>query len=90
MSKDRQEDRLPSWGKMFSYFLLLGFINVGGPVAQITIRWLELLLKHVQLVDPTIFGLLLLDVFTDRLLVSAYRGYEMRPSKNNICSIPPL
>ena len=31
----------------------------------------------MQLVEPSVLGLLLFDVFTDRLLVSSYRGYEL-------------
>lgn len=30
---------MPSWREVFLYFLLLGFINVGGPVAQITMMF---------------------------------------------------
>lgn len=30
---------MPSWHEVFLYFLLLGFINVGGPVAQITMMF---------------------------------------------------
>ena len=41
-----QEDRLPSWGEVFSYFLLLGFINIGGPVAQITMMFNHIVEKH--------------------------------------------
>lgn len=33
------EHQLPAWGEVFSYFLMLGFINVGGPVAQITMMY---------------------------------------------------
>ena len=29
----------PLWRDVFLYFLLLGFINVGGPVAQITMMY---------------------------------------------------
>ena len=31
-------DQMPSWREVFLYFLMLGFINIGGPVAQITMR----------------------------------------------------
>jgi chromate transporter len=32
-------DRMPSWREVFSYFLMLGFVNIGGPVAQITMMY---------------------------------------------------
>jgi chromate transporter len=32
-------DQMPSWREVFLYFLLLGFINIGGPVAQITMMY---------------------------------------------------
>src|SRR4026209_1526511 len=32
-------DQLPSWREVFLYFLMLGFINIGGPVAQITMMF---------------------------------------------------
>ena len=32
-------DQMPSWREEFLYFLMLGFINVGGPVAQITMMY---------------------------------------------------
>src|ERR1044072_599925 len=32
-------DQMPSWREVFLYFLTLGFINVGGPVAQITMMF---------------------------------------------------
>jgi chromate transporter len=38
ISKTR-EDGMPSWPKVFLYFLMLGFVNVGGPVAQITMMY---------------------------------------------------
>src|SRR5713101_3922343 len=31
--------RMPSWREVFLYFLMLGFVNVGGPVAQITMMY---------------------------------------------------
>src|SRR5882762_18794 len=30
---------MPSWREVFLYFLFLGFMNVGGPVAQITMMY---------------------------------------------------
>jgi chromate transporter len=32
-------DQMPSWREVFLYFLMLGFINIGGPVAQITMMY---------------------------------------------------
>src|SRR5258705_10121461 len=32
-------DQMPSWSEVFVYFLMLGFVNVGGPVAQITMMY---------------------------------------------------
>jgi chromate transporter len=32
-------DQMPSWREVFIYFLMLGFINIGGPVAQITMMY---------------------------------------------------
>lgn len=32
-------DHMPSWREVFLYFLMLGFINIGGPVAQITMMY---------------------------------------------------
>jgi len=31
--------QMPSWHEVFLYFLFLGFVNVGGPVAQITMMY---------------------------------------------------
>src|SRR6266404_2728645 len=37
---DSTEDlSMPSWREVFLYFLMLGFVNVGGPVAQITMMY---------------------------------------------------
>src|SRR5216117_3186626 len=36
---DSNGDRMPSWREVFLYFLFLGFVNVGGPVAQITMMY---------------------------------------------------
>lgn len=34
-----EDHRMPAWRAVFLYFLMLGFINVGGPVAQITMMF---------------------------------------------------
>lgn len=33
------EERVPGRGEVFRYFLLLGFVNIGGPAAQITMMY---------------------------------------------------
>src|SRR5437660_7406932 len=38
-SETEDSDRMPSWREVFLYFLFLGFVNVGGPVAQITMMY---------------------------------------------------
>src|SRR5262245_20546545 len=39
-------DRMPSWREVFLYFLFLGFVNIGGPVAQITMMFNHMVEKH--------------------------------------------
>lgn len=41
-----EKDRLPSSRRVFLYFLLLGFINIGGPVAQITMMFNHMVEKE--------------------------------------------
>jgi chromate transporter len=38
-SADHAAHAMPSWREVFLYFLMLGFVNVGGPVAQITMMY---------------------------------------------------
>jgi chromate transporter len=40
------DHRMPSWREMFLYFLFLGFVNVGGPVAQITMMFNHMVEKR--------------------------------------------
>ena len=40
------EHQLPSWREVFLYFLFLGFVNVGGPVAQITMMFNHMVEKR--------------------------------------------
>src|SRR5437868_10361896 len=44
LTADQQNDanadhQMPSWREVFLYFLFLGFVNIGGPVAQITMMF---------------------------------------------------
>lgn len=38
--------QMPSWRDVFLYFLMLGFVNVGGPVAQITMMYNHMVEKR--------------------------------------------
>src|SRR5690349_21411719 len=43
---DALDDQMPSWREVFLYFLFLGFVNVGGPVAQITMMFNHMVEKR--------------------------------------------
>src|ERR1051325_9004915 len=45
-SPDESDHQMPTWREVFLYFLLLGFINVGGPVAQITMMYNHMVEKR--------------------------------------------
>jgi chromate transporter len=44
--KNDAGDRMPSWREVFLYFLFLGFVNIGGPVAQITMMFNHMVEKR--------------------------------------------
>jgi len=51
MNPDQENDRdahhqMPSWREVFLYFLFLGFVNIGGPVAQITMMFNHMVEKR--------------------------------------------
>src|SRR6266516_1311271 len=51
MSDVREPERdadhqMPSWREVFLYFLFLGFVNIGGPVAQITMMFNHMVEKR--------------------------------------------
>jgi chromate transporter len=51
LAKDQQNDsdadhQMPSWREVFHYFLFLGFVNIGGPVAQITMMFNHMVEKR--------------------------------------------
>jgi len=43
---DDADDQMPSWREVFLYFLFLGFVNIGGPVAQITMMFNHMVEKR--------------------------------------------
>jgi chromate transporter len=45
-SQEEAHDQLPSWREVFLYFLFLGFVNIGGPVAQITMMFNHMVEKR--------------------------------------------
>ena len=52
---------MPSWREVFLYFLFLGFVNVGGPVAQITMMYNHMVERRKWLMEDRlvkIMGLL--------------------------------
>src|SRR6201997_307756 len=38
-NESNADHQMPSWREVFLYFLFLGFVNIGGPVAQITMMF---------------------------------------------------
>jgi chromate transporter len=51
MNRYQQDDsdaghQMPSWREVFLYFLFLGFVNIGGPVAQITMMFNHMVEKR--------------------------------------------
>lgn len=45
-SESDTDHQIPSWREVFLYFLFLGFVNVGGPVAQITMMFNHMVEKR--------------------------------------------
>ena len=45
-SNAERGDQIPSWREVFLYFLFLGFVNIGGPVAQITMMFNHMVEKR--------------------------------------------
>jgi chromate transporter len=46
LSTNEAGDKMPSWREVFLYFLFLGFVNIGGPVAQITMMFNHMVEKR--------------------------------------------
>jgi chromate transporter len=45
-NNSKADHQMPSWREVFLYFLFLGFINIGGPVAQITMMFNHMVEKR--------------------------------------------
>jgi chromate transporter len=45
-SDGEADHQMPSWREVFLYFLFLGFVNIGGPVAQITMMFNHMVEKR--------------------------------------------
>src|SRR5215217_3279020 len=45
-SSSTPDHQMPSWREVFLYFLFLGFVNIGGPVAQITMMFNHMVEKR--------------------------------------------
>jgi hypothetical protein len=49
--REQVGDQMPSWREVFLYFLMLGFVNIGGPVAQITMMYNHMVERRQWLSD---------------------------------------
>jgi chromate transporter len=45
-NESNADHQMPSWREVFMYFLFLGFVNIGGPVAQITMMFNHMVEKR--------------------------------------------
>ena len=74
-------DTLPSWREVFLYFLFLGFVNVGGPVAQITMMFNHMVEKRKWLTNDRfvkIMGFCHMLPGPEALQLAIYVGYLKR------------
>src|SRR5215831_17653319 len=74
-------DRMPSWREVFLYFLFLGFVNIGGPVAQITMMFNHMVEKRRWLTKDRfvkIMALCHLLPGPEALQLAIYVGYLKR------------
>ena len=72
---------MPSWREVFLYFLFLGFVNVGGPVAQITMMFNHMVEKRKWLTKDRfvkIMGFCHMLPGPEALQLAIYVGYLKR------------
>ncbi len=75
------DHRMPSWREVFLYFLMLGFINIGGPVAQITMMYNHMVERKGWLSDDRfvkIMGFCHMLPGPEALQLAIYVGYLKR------------
>jgi chromate transporter len=80
-SEADERDRMPSWREAFLYFLFLGFVNVGGPVAQITMMYNDMVEKRKWLTRDRfvkIMGFCHMLPGPEALQLAIYVGYLKR------------
>jgi len=73
--------QMPSWREVFLYFLFLGFVNIGGPVAQITMMYNHMVEKRKWLTDDRfvkIMGFCHMLPGPEALQLAIYVGYVKR------------
>src|ERR1700738_824524 len=74
-------DQMPSWREVFLYFLMLGFINIGGPVAQITMMFNHMVERRAWLSKErfvSIMGFCHMLPGPEALQLAIYVGYIKR------------
>src|SRR5512138_1551962 len=73
-----QDEQMPAAREVFLYFLLLGFINIGGPVAQITMMYNKMVERSHWLSDDRfvrIMGFAHMLPGPEALQLAIYVGY---------------
>jgi chromate transporter len=80
-------DRMPSWREVFLYFLFLGFVNIGGPVAQITMMFNHMVEKRRWLTNDRFVKIMAFCHMLpgpEALQLAIYVGYLKRKSWGGI------
>ena len=75
------DHEMPEWRDVFLYFLMLGFINVGGPVAQITMMYNHMVERRRWLSDQRfvhVMGFCHMLPGPEALQLAIYVGYLKR------------
>lgn len=78
---EKADGNIPSWREVFLYFLMLGFINIGGPVAQITMMFNHMVERRAWLSKErfvSIMGFCHMLPGPEALQLAIYVGYLKR------------